>query len=145
MQKTISSKIETVKRNWLLVDLRDQVLGRAASQIAAILRGKHKVEFTPHMDAGDFVVVINAEKVKLTGNKLADKLYYHHSNYPGGLKATPAGKQLAKHPERLLEDAVKRMLPHTPLGRQLCRKLKVYAGPTHPHTAQNPAAYKLAY
>ncbi len=143
--KTISAKRETVQRNWLLIDLEGKTLGRAASQIAALLRGKHKTTFTPHMDAGDFVVVVNAAKVKLTGNKLADKLYYHHSMYPGGLHTTPAGEVLKKHPERVLGAAVKRMLPHTPLGRKLFRKLKVYPGKEHPHAAQKPAPHTLAY
>ena len=143
--KTISASRETSQRDWLLIDLEGQTLGRAASQIAGILRGKLKTNFTPNADTGDFVVCINAEKVKLTGKKLTDKIYYHHTMHPGGIVGIPAGEQIAKHPERVLEAAVLRMLPHTPLGRRLFAKLKVYAGKVHPHTAQQPKQYKLAY
>jgi large subunit ribosomal protein L13 len=120
------------------VDANDKVLGRLATAIAMVLRGKNKPIFTPHMDTGDFVIVINAEKVKLTGNKLNDKKYYSHSGYPGGLKETTAGKLLKEKPERVLISAVRGMLPKNSLGRQLIKKLKIYAGPEHPHTAQNP-------
>jgi large subunit ribosomal protein L13 len=136
--KTFSAKLSDIERNWYIVDANDKVLGRLASAIAMVLRGKNKPIFTPHMDTGDFVIVINAEKVKLTGNKLNDKKYYSHSGYPGGLKETTAGKLLKEKPERVLISAVRGMLPKNTLGRQLIKKLKIYAGPEHPHTAQNP-------
>jgi large subunit ribosomal protein L13 len=119
------------------------VLGRLASEISMVLRGKHKPIFTPHMDTGDFVIVVNAEKVKLTGNKLKDKKYYSHTGYPGGLKETTAGKLLNEKPERVLISAVRGMLPKNRLGRQLIKKLKIYAGPEHPHTAQNPTVLNV--
>jgi large subunit ribosomal protein L13 len=136
--KTIMAKSETVKRDWYVVDASDKTLGRLATEIARRLRGKHKAEFTPHVDTGDYIVVINAEKVKTTGNKVADKLYWRHSQYPGGIKSTTLEKMLETHPERVIEKAVKGMLPSGPLGYAVFRKLKVYAGAEHPHTAQQP-------
>ncbi len=127
-----------VERKWYVVDAEGKTLGRLASQIAAILRGKHKPTFTPHVDCGDFVIVINAEKVHLTGKKMTQKIYRRHSGYPGGLKEIVAKDLLERRPTRALELAVKGMLPHNRLGRQMYRKLKVYAGPEHPHAAQKP-------
>ena len=135
---TVSAKKETVERKWYIVDAKNLVLGRMAAQLAAVLRGKHKAIFTPHVDTGDFVVVINAEKVQLTGNKKDDKVYYRHSGYPGGLKAITAGKLLNEKPEDVITFAVKGMLPKNPLGRDMIKKMKVYAGSEHPHAAQNP-------
>jgi large subunit ribosomal protein L13 len=145
MQTTLSAKPHEVERRWLLVDAQDLVLGRAASQIASILRGKHKPIFTPHVDTGDFVVVVNAEKIRLTGNKLTDKKYHHHSGYIGGIKSIDARTQLERHPTRVLEAAVRRMLRRSPLGRQMMTKLKIYAGPNHPHAAQQPEKLELRY
>ncbi len=136
--KTFSAKPETVKRDWYVIDAENKVLGRLASEIARRLRGKHKPEYTPHVDTGDYIVVINAEKVAVTGNKESDKLYHHHTGYPGGLKTISLDKQRQKHPERIIEAAVKGMLPKNRLGRAMFRKLKVYAGPEHMHTAQQP-------
>ena len=136
--KTFSAKAEQVQRDWFVVDAEDKTLGRLASEIAHRLRGKHKAEYTPHVDTGDYIVVVNAEKVKVTGAKKTDKMYYHHTGYPGGLKSVSFEKLLAKAPERVLEKAVKGMLPRNPLGRAMYRKLKVYAGTEHPHTAQQP-------
>jgi large subunit ribosomal protein L13 len=129
---------EKVEKRWYLIDANGKVLGRLASEIAKILRGKKKAVFSPHVDVGDFVIVVNAEKVKLTGDKLKGKLYYHHSGYPGGLKAIAAEKLLANRPEELLRRAVKGMLPKNKLGSKVFKKLKVYAGPQHPHEAQQP-------
>ena len=140
---TVSAKKETVERKWFLVDAKGVVLGRLASQVAAILKGKNKPIYTPHVDTGDFVVIINAEKIHLTGKKLENKVYYHHSNYPGGLKSITAGKYLATKPEEMLRDAVKGMLPKCPLGRDMMMKLKVYAGTEHPHAAQAPEPFEL--
>ncbi|MDD5724250.1 MAG: 50S ribosomal protein L13 [Syntrophales bacterium] len=134
--KTYSAKKEDVARDWYLVDADGKVLGRLAVEIARRLRGKHKPVYTPHIDTGDFIVVVNAEKVSLTGNKLTDKTYYHHSGYPGGLKSTTADKLLAEKPEEVLRGAVKGMLPKNSLGRQMLKKLKVYKGDKHPHEAQ---------
>ncbi len=134
-----------IRREWLLIDLNGLTVGRAASQIANILRGKHKPTFTPHLDAGDFVVCINAEKVKLTGQKLDKKLYFFNSGFPGGMKSATARTMLGKKPEELITIAVRRMLPRSPLGRATLSKLKVYAGDQHPHTAQKPQPYKLRY
>jgi large subunit ribosomal protein L13 len=128
----------TVQKNWFVVDLEGKVLGRSASKIAHVLRGKHKPIYTPHVDTGDFVIVVNADKVKLTGNKLAAKKYYRHSGYPGGIKEITAGKLLEVKPEELIKKAVKGMLPKNKLGRQMFRKLKVYTGSNHPHEAQQP-------
>ncbi len=136
-QKTYYPKEKDLTRNWVLVDANDQNLGRLASRIAQILLGKHKPDFTPGVDNGDFVVVINAEKVRVTGNKLDAKMYYRHSGYPGGLKTIALRDQLKKHPERVLRSAVWGMLPKNRHGRKLMRKLKIYAGPHHPHEAQN--------
>ena len=136
--KTQSAKLENVNRNWYVVDAEDLVLGRLASQISTILRGKNKPTFTPHVDTGDFVVVINAEKVKLTGRKETGKLYQHHTGWVGGLVTQTAAAIREKCPEDLVKKAVWGMLPHGPLGRQVFRKLKVYAGSEHPHAAQKP-------
>ncbi|SFM39062.1 50S ribosomal protein L13 [Thermodesulforhabdus norvegica] len=141
--KTESAKFDPNRRKWILVDAEGQVLGRLASKIAARLRGKHLPDFTPHVDLGDFVVVINAEKVRLTGRKWDRKIYYRHSGYIGGLKATTAKKMREEHPERLIYYAVKGMLPKNRLGRKLLKKLKVYAGPEHPHEAQQPEPVQL--
>ena len=141
--KTFSAKKEETVNDWYLVDAEDKVLGRLATQIAHRLRGKHKPTFTPHVDTGDFIVVINAEKVKLTGNKLATKPYYRYSGYPGGLKTTSAEKMLSKKPTELLSHAVKGMLPKNRLGRQMLKKLKIYTGNSHPHQAQQPQNLEL--
>jgi large subunit ribosomal protein L13 len=132
------AKKSAVNRSWFVVDLDGKVLGRAASEIARVLRGKHKPIYTPSVDTGDFVIVVNAEKLKLTGNKLADKQYYHHTGYPGGIRSITAAKLLEKKPEELVKKAVKGMLPKNKLGRQMFSKLKVYAGSDHPHAAQQP-------
>jgi large subunit ribosomal protein L13 len=132
-----------VERKWYIVDAEGQTLGRIASEVASILRGKFKPEFTPHVDTGDFVVVINADKIKLSGKKLTDKNYYTHSLYPGGLKSTTAGEMLKKRPDRMFELAVKGMLPKNRLGRQMFSKLKVYAGSEHPHAAQKPEVWQI--
>jgi len=129
---------QNVVRKWYVVDAEGKTLGRLASQVAAILRGKNKPTFTPHVDCGDFVIIVNAEKIHLTGKKLSDKIYTRFSGYPGGLKQITAGQMLEKRPTRVLELAIKGMLPHNRLGRQMFRKLKVYAGPEHPHAAQQP-------
>lgn len=139
-QRTFMAKEAELERQWYVVDAAGQRLGRLATQVASVLRGKHKPTFTPHVDTGDFVIVINADKVELTGNKLADKIYYRHSGHPGGIKAVPANEMLAKHPEKAVELAVWGMLPHNVLGRRQFSKLKVYAGPDHPHEAQKPVA-----
>ena len=140
---TLVAKEQDIERSWFVVDLEDVVLGRAATEIARILRGKHKPIYTPSVDTGDFVVVLNAEKVKLTGNKLADKKYYHHSGFQGGIKEINAEKLLDKKPEMLIQAAVKGMLPKNTLGRKMFRKLKVYAESEHPHAAQQPKELKL--
>ena len=140
---TITAKKADLNKSWCVVDLENQVLGRAATEIARVLRGKHKAIYTPSVDTGDFVIVLNAEKVHLTGNKLNQKLYYSHSTYPGGLKSITAGKLLEKAPEELIRKAVKGMLPKNKLGRQMYRKLKVYRGAEHPHQAQQPRELKL--
>ena len=136
--KTYSAKPETVKRDWFVVDATGKTLGRLATELASRLRGKHKPEFTPHVDTGDYMVVINAEKVAVTGRKEQNKLYHHHTGYIGSLKTTTLGKLRAKAPERIIEIAVKGMLPKNPLGRAMFRKLKVYAGAEHQHAAQQP-------
>ncbi len=136
--KTFSAKTETVERDWYVVDATNKTLGRLASQIALRLRGKHKPIYTPHVDTGDYIIVLNAEKVSVTGRKMTDKTYYWHTGYPGGIKSITLDKLLAKAPERVLEKAVKGMLPNNPLGRAMFRKLKVYAGAVHHHTAQQP-------
>ncbi len=134
--KTYSPKAADVVRSWHVIDASGQTLGRLASEIAQLLKGKHKPYYAPHMDVGDFVVVINAEKVRVTGDKLESKMYYRHSGYPGGLRAVKLSKQLETFPGRVVEHAVRGMLPHNALGRAMYKKLKVYAGPTHPHGAQ---------
>jgi large subunit ribosomal protein L13 len=141
--KTYNATNETARHNWYIVDASGQTLGRLASEVAKRLRGKHKPEYTPHVDTGDFIVVINAGQVKVTGNKSKDKVYYSHSGYPGGLKEITFEKLLAKSPEQVIEIAVKGMLPKNPLGRAMYRKLKVYAGTEHPHTAQQPQLLDL--
>ncbi len=138
MEKTYYPKAGEITHEWYLVDANDQNLGRLATKISTVLLGKHKPTFTPGVDTGDFVVVVNAERVRVTGNKLDDKMYYRHSGYPGGLKSITLRQQLAKHPERVLRSAVWGMLPHNKLGRRLIKKLKLYAGPDHPHEAQQP-------
>ncbi len=137
-RRTYSAKPGDVRRDWYIVDAEDMTLGRLATTVAATLRGKNKPMFTPHIDTGDFVIVVNAEKVRVTGNKEREKFYYRHSGYPGGLKQTALRDVRARHPERIIESAVRGMLPHNTLGRQQFKKLKVYAGPSHPHAAQNP-------
>jgi large subunit ribosomal protein L13 len=136
--KTYSAKPDDIERSWYVVDADGQTLGRMASQIATILRGKHKPIFTPHMDCGDYVVVVNAEKVHVTGNRLDDKMYYRHSGYPGGLKQRSLREMLQTRPEKVIEEAVRRMLPKNNLGRHMLKKLRVYAGPEHQHQAQHP-------
>ncbi len=141
--KTFSAKAQTTVHDWYVVDATGKTLGRLASRIALMLRGKHKPEYTPHVDTGDFIIVINADKVKVTGNKTSDKIYYSHSGFPGGLKTINFEKLLAKAPSRVLEIAVKGMLPKNPLGRAMYRKLKVYAGNEHNHSAQQPKLLDL--
>jgi large subunit ribosomal protein L13 len=141
--RTFSPKPADVQPNWLIIDADDVVLGRLASHVAALLRGKHKPTFAPHMDMGDFVIVINADKVALTGSKLAEKLYYRHSGYPGGITATTYSEMVEKHPTRAVEKAIRGMLPKNSLGRAQIKKLKVYAGAEHPHAAQQPTVYTL--
>ena len=141
--KTRSIKQSEINKKWWLVDAQGQTLGRFSSKIAQILRGKHKVDFTPHMDMGDFVIVINAEKVKLSGSKENDKVYFRHTGYPGGVKETKYSEMIQKFPERIVENAVKGMLPHNRLGRKILLNLKVYKGPEHPHLAQQPKNLKI--
>lgn len=136
--KTQSIRAEDVCRSWLLVDAADKTLGRISTEIASRLRGKHKAEYTPNADTGDFIIVVNAEKVRVTGSKATDKIYYHHTGYIGGIKSTSFAKLIAEHPERVIENAVRGMMPKGPLGRAMFKKLKVYAGPEHPHSAQQP-------
>jgi large subunit ribosomal protein L13 len=143
LMKTFSAKPQNVEQNWLLVNAEGLTLGRMAAEIASRLRGKHKPEYTPHVDTGDFVVVINAEKVVVTGNKAKDKMYHSHSGFPGGIKSMPFGKLIERSPERAIKLAIKGMLPSNPLGRAMYKKLKVYAGNEHPHTAQQPQTLKL--
>ena len=141
--KTVSTRREDAQHDWYVVDAEGKTLGRFASEIARRLRGKHKAEYTPHVDTGDYIVVVNAEKVRVTGKKEQDKIYYRHSGYPGGIKATTLGKMRAEHPERVLAAAVRGMMPRNSLGRAMLRKLKVYAGPSHPHAAQQPQPLEL--
>jgi len=141
--RTFMANEGNVERKWLLIDAEGKRLGRLASEVATILRGKHKPTYTPHVDTGDYVVIINAEKVELTGNKLTDKMYYRHSNYPGGLKARSAAEMLEKFPERMVEIAVAGMLPKNSLGRKMAKKLHVYKGPEHKQQAQQPEVYEL--
>lgn len=142
--KTYIAKTEEIEnaRKWFIVDAENQILGRMASKIASVLKGKNKPFYSPHQDSGDFVVVVNADKITVTGNKLKQKVYYRHSRYPGGQKETSLSGMLQRHPERVIELAVKRMLPKNALGRKMFRKLKVYAGPEHPHSAQQPQEMK---
>lgn len=141
--RTFSARAQDVEKKWYVVDAQGKTLGRLASEIVTILRGKHKPIYTPHIDCGDYVIVVNAEKVRVTGLKLDQKAYYRHSGYPGGLKTVTLRDQLQKFPERVIESAVKGMLPKNRLGRQLHKKLKVYAGPNHPHAAQKPQPLEL--
>jgi large subunit ribosomal protein L13 len=141
--KTYSAKPESVQREWFIVDAAEKTLGRLATEIALRLKGKHKPEYTPHVDTGDYIVVINAEKVRVTGKKTTDKMYYRHTGYPGGLRSISFDKLIDHKPEMVIEQAVKGMLPKNPLGRDMYRKLKVYAGSEHPHTAQQPQTLEL--
>ncbi len=141
--KTYSAKSGEVNQAWFVVDATDKTLGRLASEIAHRLRGKHKPEYTPHIDTGDYIVVVNAEKVKVTGAKATDKMYHHHTGYPGGLKSFSFEKLIERAPERVLQRAVKGMLPRNPLGRAMFKKLKVYAGNEHPHAAQQPETLEI--
>ncbi len=141
--KTFMAKPETVKRDWYLVDASGKTLGRLAAELARRLRGKHKPEYTPHVDTGDYLVVINADKVAVTGRKEQQKIYFRHTGYIGHMKETPLGKMRERAPERIIEHAVRGMLPKNPLGRAMFRKLKVYAGPEHPHAAQQPKPLEL--
>ena len=141
--KTKSFKDSEIERRWFVIDAEDQVLGRISTRIATILRGKHRPQYTPHMDAGDFVIVVNADKVRLTGKKEADKMYHHHTGWVGGIVSRPASELREREPETLVKHAVRGMLPKGPLGRQLFSKLKVYAGGEHPHAAQKPEALSL--
>jgi len=141
--KTYSARPEDVERKWYVVDADGATLGRMATQIATILRGKHKPTFTPHVDTGDFVIVINAEKIHVTGNRRDTKMYHHHSGYPGGLKSLTLRQMLERKPERVTREAVRRMLPKNALGKQMLGKLKIYAGPEHPHEAQQPEPLEI--
>jgi large subunit ribosomal protein L13 len=141
--KTFTATPSTIKREWCVVDATDKTLGRLATELAHRLRGKHKPSFTPNMDTGDYMVVVNAEKIKVTGNKLNDKMYHRYTGYIGNMKSINLGKLLDAHPERVLQNAVKGMLPKNPLGRAMFRKLHVYAGPAHPHEAQQPTQLEL--
>ncbi len=141
--KTISAKPESVERDWYVVDATDKTLGRLATEVARRLRGKHKPIYTPHVDTGDYVVIVNAEKVKVTGRKSTDKVYYHHTGFPGGIKGITFEKLIDKKPQQVIELAVKGMMPRGPLGRAMLRKMKIYAGPEHPHVAQQPKELAL--
>lgn len=143
MRTTYMAKPQEIERKWYVVDAAGQTLGRLASEVASILRGKHKPTYTPHVDTGDHVIIINAEKIELTGNKLADKKYYRHSQHPGGLKVRTADEMRTNYPERMIELTIKGMLPKNSLGRKMIKKLHVYAGPEHKHQAQNPEVYEL--
>ena len=141
--KTYYAKPNEVEREWVLIDATDQILGRVAAKAAHILKGKHKPQYTPHVDTGDFVIIINADKIRVTGTKELNKVYYHHTGHPGGLKSETFAEAMAKHPERVIEHAVKGMLPKNTLGRKQGLKLKVYAGAEHPHMAQKPTEIKM--
>lgn len=141
--KTVSMRPQDVERTWWVIDAENKTLGRLATEVARRLRGKHKPEYTPHVDTGDYIIVVNASKVRVTGNKEVGKVYWRHSGYPGGIKSASVAEMRASHPERLIEKAVKGMLPKNPLGRQMYRKLKVYPGAEHPHSAQQPVALEL--
>jgi len=142
--KTYTAKPEDINRQWYVIDAEGRTLGRLATVVADLLRGKGKPLYTPNVDCGDFVIIVNAEKIQVTGKKASDKLYRHHTGWPGGFRSTTFNKLIESHPERVLEHAIRGMLPHTRLGRAQYRKLKVYAGATHPHTAQQPKAYEFA-
>ena len=141
--KTVSARKESVTREWYLVDATDKTLGRLSTEIANRLRGKHKPEYTPHVDAGDYIVVVNAEKVKVTGNKSTEKVYHHHTGYPGGIKSISFAKLIDRAPERIIEKAVKGMMPKNKLSRSMMTKLKIYAGGEHPHSAQQPTPLEI--
>jgi large subunit ribosomal protein L13 len=141
--KTFSAKTHEVKRDWLIIDASDKILGRLATEIARRLRGKHKAEYTPHVDTGDYIIVTNAEKIAVTGRKFKEKMYYNHSGFPGGIKSISFDKLQQKNPKSILERAVKGMLPKNPLGREMYRKLKIYVGSEHPHTAQQPKTLEI--
>jgi large subunit ribosomal protein L13 len=143
VKRTYVTKPEDVERDWYIVDASGQTLGRLASEVAQVIRGKHKPIYSPSIDVGDYVIVVNAEKIHVTGRKLDQKMYYRHSGYPGGIKEMTLGRMLEEHPTRVIELAVKGMLPKTRLGRKMIKKLKVYAGPEHPHQAQEPEAMEL--
>jgi large subunit ribosomal protein L13 len=143
MSKTYMANKQTVEKKWFVIDAENLVLGRLSTEVATLLRGKHKPIFTPHVDCGDYVIIVNAEKVALTGNKLADKMYYRHSGYPGGLKSRSAERMLELQPQKVLEESIRGMLPKTKLGDDMYRKLYVYVGPEHPHQAQKPEVYHL--
>lgn len=143
--RTYSAKPEEIQREWFVVDASGQTLGRLAAQIATVLRGKHKPTYTPHLDCGDYVIVVNADKVRVTGRKLDQKIYYRHSGYPGGLKQISLRHQLQQHPDRVILFAVRGMLPKNRLGRQMIKKLKIYASPDHPHQAQQPKPLQLKF
>ena len=143
MRQTFMANESNIERKWYVIDAEGQTLGRLSSEVASILRGKNKVTFTPHVDSGDYVIIINAEKIHFTGNKETDKVYYRHSNHPGGLKSITAGELRSKNPQRLLEKSIKGMLPSTRLGEKQGKKLFVYAGAEHPHAAQQPENYEL--
>ncbi len=145
LQRTFTPTPADIERTWYVVDATDAPLGRLASEIAKILRGKHKPTFAPHVDGGDFVIVVNAAKIRVSGNKETDKVYYRHSGYPGGLRAETLGDVRRKYPERLVESAVRGMLPKNKLGRKIIKKLKVYGGPDHPHGAQSPEPLEISY
>lgn len=144
LMKTYSAKPAEVQQDWFLVDATDKTLGRLATEVAARLRGKHKPEYTPHVDTGDYIVIVNAEKIRVTGKKATDKMYHHHTGYPGGLKSISFNKLIDKAPERVIQSAVKGMLPKNPLGRAMFGKLKVYAGGDHPHQAQQPQELNIS-
>ena len=141
--KTYTARAEDIEREWFLVNAEGKTLGRLAAEIAKVLRGKHKPIYSPHLDCGDYVIVVNADKVRVTGRKLDQKMYYRHSGYPGGIKGISLRNQLQKHPDRVLQAAVRGMLPKNPLGRKMLKKLKVYAGDSHPHQAQQPKVLEL--
>lgn len=141
--RTFTAKSAEVQRDWFVIDAADKVLGRVATEVARRLRGKHKPVYTPHVDTGDYIIIVNAEKIRVTGNKTKDKMYHHHTGYPGGLKSIAFDKLIDKAPERVLQSAVKGMLPKGPLGREMFRKLKIYAGPEHQHTAQQPQPLEI--
>ncbi|HVO72078.1 MAG TPA: 50S ribosomal protein L13 [Aggregatilineaceae bacterium] len=141
--KTYTPRAAEIEREWFVIDAKDQTLGRLATQIAVLLRGKHKPMFSPHMDVGDYVIVLNCDKIRVTGRKLDQKFYYRHSGYPGGLKSESLREMLRRHPERVIQTAVRGMLPKNRLGRKMIKKLKIYAGDTHPHQAQKPKVFEL--